>query len=37
MSQGVRCRPGFAFVDEVDEWLDGYGYNHLLVRALDDR
>lgn len=28
---------GFALVDEVDEWLDGYGYNHLLVRALDDR
>jgi ubiquinone/menaquinone biosynthesis C-methylase UbiE len=24
---------GFAVVDDADEWLDGYGYHHLLVRA----
>ena len=24
---------GFTIVDEADEWLDGYGYHHLLLRA----
>jgi hypothetical protein len=24
---------GFVVVDDADEWLDGYGYHHLLVRA----
>jgi 2-polyprenyl-3-methyl-5-hydroxy-6-metoxy-1,4-benzoquinol methylase len=24
---------GFAIVDEADEWLDGYGYHHLLLRS----
>ena len=24
---------GLAIVDETDEWLDGYGYHHLLLRA----
>ena len=26
-------KAGFPLVDEDDEWLDGYGYHHLLVRA----
>ena len=26
---------GFRVVDEADEWLDGYGYHHLLLRAPD--
>jgi SAM-dependent methyltransferase len=27
------ARAGFELVEEADEWLDGYGYHHLLVRA----
>jgi SAM-dependent methyltransferase len=26
---------GWTLVDEADEWLEGYGYHHLLVRAVD--
>jgi hypothetical protein len=24
---------GLEIVDEADEWLDGYGYRHLLLRG----
>jgi ubiquinone/menaquinone biosynthesis C-methylase UbiE len=27
---------GFETIEDVDEWLDGYGYRHLLVRAAAD-
>jgi SAM-dependent methyltransferase len=28
---------GLVVVDEAEEWLEGYGYHHLLVRAADGR
>ena len=28
-------RSRFGVVNQADEWLDGYGYHHLLVRAGD--
>ena len=33
--QGWLSEAGFGVVDDADEWLDGYGYHHLLVRAPD--
>jgi SAM-dependent methyltransferase len=27
------AQAGFELVEEADEWLDGYGYHHVLVRA----
>ena len=33
---GWLTEAGFAVVDQADEWLDGYGYRHLLVRASGD-
>ncbi len=33
---GWLTEAGFAVVDQAEEWLDGYGYGHLLVRASGD-
>jgi ubiquinone/menaquinone biosynthesis C-methylase UbiE len=30
---GWLTEAGFEVIDEADEWLDGYGYHHLLMRA----
>ena len=34
--QGWLTETGFEVIDDADEWLDGYGYHHLLVRARSD-
>jgi len=35
--QGWLSDAGFGVIDDADEWLDGYGYHHLLVRVPDRR
>ena len=33
--QGWLTDAGFRVIQDADEWLDGYGYHHLLVQASD--
>ena len=33
--QGWLTETGFRVTDDTDEWLDGYGYHHLLIQAPD--